>query len=165
MIEFLNAETHTPVLLVRDVWIWVNTVFILTSLRTEIARSVRGPNLKMNKKKRGQENSSRPGWPRRAPFQLRGLKREGCRPHISQTLKRGLKPRKTLWKWRNGSDRKDSTGNHSDSHLARCYDIALHSEDQQEGSNELLQSAQSAQGNWFGKKTIPDAVSIYLAWA
>ena len=26
-------------------WIWVNTVFILTSLKTEIARSVRGPKL------------------------------------------------------------------------------------------------------------------------
>ena len=29
----------------REVWIWVNTVFILTSLKTEIARSVRGPKL------------------------------------------------------------------------------------------------------------------------
>ena len=53
MMEFLNAETHTPVLLMnhlqslrqREVWIWVNTVFILTSLKTEIARSVRGPKL------------------------------------------------------------------------------------------------------------------------
>ena len=55
MIEFLNlnAETHTPVLLMnhlqslrlREVWIWVNTVFILLSLKTEIARSVRGPKL------------------------------------------------------------------------------------------------------------------------
>ena len=26
-------------------WIWVNTVFILTSRKTEIARSVRGPKL------------------------------------------------------------------------------------------------------------------------
>ena len=51
MIEFLNAETHTPVPLVnhlqslcpREVRIWVNTVFIITSLKTEIARSVRGP--------------------------------------------------------------------------------------------------------------------------
>ena len=52
MIEFLNlAETHTPVLLMnyllshslREEWIWVNMVFILTSLKTEIARSVRGP--------------------------------------------------------------------------------------------------------------------------
>ena len=49
--EFLNAETHTPVLLMnhlqslrlREVWIWVNTVFILTSRKTEIARSARGP--------------------------------------------------------------------------------------------------------------------------
>ena len=54
MIEFLNAETHTPVLLMnhlkslrlREVWIWANTVFILTSLKTEIARSVRGPKLR-----------------------------------------------------------------------------------------------------------------------
>ena len=53
MIEFLNTETHTPVLLMnplysahaREVWIWVNTVFILTSLKIEIARSVRGPKL------------------------------------------------------------------------------------------------------------------------
>ena len=47
MTEFLNAETHTPVLLMnlREVWIWVNTVFILTSLKTDIARSVRGPKL------------------------------------------------------------------------------------------------------------------------
>ena len=51
MIEFLNTETPTPVLLMnhvqslrlREVRIWVNTVFILTSLKTEIARSVRGP--------------------------------------------------------------------------------------------------------------------------
>ena len=53
MIEFLNAETHTPVLLMnhlqslrlREVWTWVNTVFVLTSLKTEIARSVNGPKL------------------------------------------------------------------------------------------------------------------------
>ena len=49
MIEFLNAETHTRVLLMnhlqslREVRIWVNTVFTLISLRTEIARSVRRP--------------------------------------------------------------------------------------------------------------------------
>ena len=51
MMEFLNTETHTPILLMnhlqslllREVWIWVNTVFILISLKTEIARSVRGP--------------------------------------------------------------------------------------------------------------------------
>ena len=49
MTEFLNAETHTPVLLMyylgilREVWIWVNTMFILTSRKTEIARSVNGP--------------------------------------------------------------------------------------------------------------------------
>ena len=51
MIEFLNAETHMPVLLMhhlwslrlREVWIWLDTVFILTSPKTEIARSARGP--------------------------------------------------------------------------------------------------------------------------
>ena len=51
--EFLNAETHTPVLLMkllwsphsRDVRIWVSTVFVLVSLQTEIAKSVRGPKL------------------------------------------------------------------------------------------------------------------------
>ena len=49
--EFLNTETHTRVLLMnylqslREVWIWVNTVFILTSRKTEIARSARGPKL------------------------------------------------------------------------------------------------------------------------
>ena len=49
MTVFLNAETHTPVLLMnhlwslREVWIWVNTVLELTSPKTEIARSVRGP--------------------------------------------------------------------------------------------------------------------------
>ena len=42
-------ETHTRVLLMNylwsplEVWIWVNTVFILTSRKTEIARSARGP--------------------------------------------------------------------------------------------------------------------------
>ena len=49
MIEFLNAETHTPgplmnhpwSLRLREVWIWVN----ITSLKTEIARSVKGPKL------------------------------------------------------------------------------------------------------------------------
>ena len=53
MIEFLNAKTHTPVLLMnhllslrlREVRIWVNTVFKLTSPKTEIARSVNGPKL------------------------------------------------------------------------------------------------------------------------
>ena len=53
MTEFLNTETHTPVLLMnhleslrlREVRIWVNTVFILTSRKTEIARSARGPKL------------------------------------------------------------------------------------------------------------------------
>ena len=47
MTEFLNAETHTQVLLMnlREVWIWVNTVFTLTSLKTEITRSVTGPKL------------------------------------------------------------------------------------------------------------------------
>ena len=49
MTEFLNAETHTQVLLMddlqslREVRIWVNTVFILTSQKTEIARSARRP--------------------------------------------------------------------------------------------------------------------------
>ena len=49
MIEFMNAETHTPVLLMnhlqslREERIWVNTVLKLTSLKTEIARSVRRP--------------------------------------------------------------------------------------------------------------------------
>ena len=51
MIEFLNTETHTPVLLylqslrLREVRIWVNTVFTLTSRKTEIARSARGQKL------------------------------------------------------------------------------------------------------------------------
>ena len=53
MIQFLNAETHTPVLLnepsseptpTRSVDL-VNTVFILTSRKTEIARSARGPTI------------------------------------------------------------------------------------------------------------------------
>ena len=51
MTEFLNSETHTPVLLMNYLWslclrevcFWVNTVFILTSRKTEIARSARGP--------------------------------------------------------------------------------------------------------------------------
>ena len=47
--EFLNTETHTRVLLMNhlqnlwEVWIWVSTVFKLTSRKTEIARSARGP--------------------------------------------------------------------------------------------------------------------------
>ena len=53
MTEFLNTETHTQVLLMdhfwslrlREVRIWVNTVFVLISRNTEIARSVRGPKL------------------------------------------------------------------------------------------------------------------------
>ena len=53
MMKFLNTETHTPVLLMnylwsphpRDVRILVSTVFLLISLKTEIARSVRGPKL------------------------------------------------------------------------------------------------------------------------
>ena len=52
-IEFLNAETHTPVLLVNRLWslclrevrIWVDTVLTLTYLKTETARSVRGSKL------------------------------------------------------------------------------------------------------------------------
>ena len=51
MTKFLNMETLAPVLLMkhlqspysRDVRICVNTVFTLTSLKTEIARSARGP--------------------------------------------------------------------------------------------------------------------------
>ena len=49
MMEFLKTKTHTPVLLVNylqslwEVVIWVNTVLILTSRMTEIARSARGP--------------------------------------------------------------------------------------------------------------------------
>ena len=45
MMEFLNTETHTRVLVMdylwslREVRIWVNTVFKLTSRKTEIARS------------------------------------------------------------------------------------------------------------------------------
>ena len=53
MTKFQNIETHTPVLLMkylwspysRDVRICVNTVLILISLETEIARSVNGPRL------------------------------------------------------------------------------------------------------------------------
>ena len=53
MKEFLNTEILTPVLLMkhlerphpREVRIWVSTVFILISQKTEIARSVRGPTL------------------------------------------------------------------------------------------------------------------------
>ena len=53
MTEFLNAETRTPVLLMnhlqslrlREVRIWVSTVLKLISLKTEIARSVKGPKL------------------------------------------------------------------------------------------------------------------------
>ena len=51
MTEFLNAETHTRILVMdylwslREVRIWVNTVLILTSRKTEIARSARGPKL------------------------------------------------------------------------------------------------------------------------
>ena len=51
--KFHYREALTPVLLMkflysphpRDVRIWVNTVFILISLKTDIARSVRGPKL------------------------------------------------------------------------------------------------------------------------
>ena len=53
MTEFLSKETHTPVplmnylqsLRLRELRIWVNTVFILTSRKTEIARSARGAKL------------------------------------------------------------------------------------------------------------------------
>ena len=49
MKEFLNTEIHTQVLPMNHLWsprevrIWVSTVFILTFLKTEIARSARGP--------------------------------------------------------------------------------------------------------------------------
>ena len=49
MTEFVNAETHTQVLLMeylesqREVRIWVNTVLILTFRKPETARSARGP--------------------------------------------------------------------------------------------------------------------------
>ena len=53
MMKFHYREALTPVLLMkllesrqlRDVRIWVSTVFILISLKTEIARSVNGPTL------------------------------------------------------------------------------------------------------------------------
>ena len=53
MMKFLIMETLTPVLLMkylwnphsRDVRNWVNTMFILISLKTEIARSARGQKL------------------------------------------------------------------------------------------------------------------------
>ena len=40
-----HEPSSEPTLRVREVRIWVYTVFILTSLKTEIARSVRGPKL------------------------------------------------------------------------------------------------------------------------
>ena len=53
MMKFQYTEALTPVLLMNffradykeDVRIWVSTVFILISLKTEIARSVEGPKL------------------------------------------------------------------------------------------------------------------------
>ena len=41
------SSSHEPSLelCLREVWIWVNTVFTLTSRKTEIARSARGPKL------------------------------------------------------------------------------------------------------------------------
>ena len=53
MMKFHYREALTPVFLMkllqsrlqRDVRIWVNTVFILISLKTEIARSVNGPKI------------------------------------------------------------------------------------------------------------------------
>ena len=36
---------HLWSLRLREVWVWISTVFILTSLKTEIARSARGPTL------------------------------------------------------------------------------------------------------------------------
>ena len=43
--EFRENLVDDRVPQLRDVRIWVNTVFILTSLKTEIARSARGPKL------------------------------------------------------------------------------------------------------------------------
>ena len=49
MTEFLNRETHTQIFLIRylqslrEVRIWANAVLKLTSRKTEIVRSVRGP--------------------------------------------------------------------------------------------------------------------------
>ena len=72
MTDFLNTETHTPVLLMkrllspysRDVRIWVSTVFILISLKTEIARSVNGPKLQgpVQKTQWRSRTSSRKFW-------------------------------------------------------------------------------------------------------
>ena len=53
MTKFHYREALTPVLLMKPLWsrlqrdvrIWVNTMFILTSRKTEIARSARGPKL------------------------------------------------------------------------------------------------------------------------
>ena len=53
MTEFLNTNTHTQVFLMNHLWslhprevkIWVSTVFILISQKTEIARSAEGPKL------------------------------------------------------------------------------------------------------------------------
>ena len=54
MMKFHYREALTPVLLMkplesrsqRDVRIWVNTMFILISLKTEIARSASGPKIR-----------------------------------------------------------------------------------------------------------------------
>ena len=53
LMKFHYREALTPVLLLKPLWsrlqrdvrIWVSTVFILISLKTEIARSVKGPRL------------------------------------------------------------------------------------------------------------------------
>ena len=53
MMKFRYREALTPVLFMkllwsrqqRDVRIWVSTVFMLISVKTEIARSVKGPQL------------------------------------------------------------------------------------------------------------------------
>ena len=53
MMKFHHREALTPVLLMKPLWsrsqrdvrIWVNTMFILISLKTEIARSAIGPKL------------------------------------------------------------------------------------------------------------------------
>ena len=52
--SIFGAYTHTPVLIMkylwslrpREVWIWVNTVLILTSRKTELPRSASGPKLR-----------------------------------------------------------------------------------------------------------------------
>ena len=55
--KFQHREALTPVLLMkflwsrhsRDVRIWVSTVFILSSVKTEIAKSARGPKVQVRR--------------------------------------------------------------------------------------------------------------------